>query len=136
MRAFIATTDKHSLISSVLLSLPLELFTGRATFSFSRSNFDHHTTVRRQCSSSEQLAVLHFRAAPSIHSERPSHPCSLSWASFTLLTWSVLYHPRSPSWTYPCRGGTFVYGAILLSSTSRSHVCDSHESGSCYCALV
>ena len=121
VRAFIATADKRSSVSPVWPVVPVELSMSRATFSFSGFSFIHHTTVWRLRSTSERLSsstitIVGFHATPD--PERP---------------FVIHVHLRGLT---ACRGGTFVYGPVLPFSTSRSHVCDSHESGSHYYALV
>ena len=163
MRAFIATANKRRLVSPVWIlffrSYLLAELPSRSQFSFCSSHSPCDTCASLLSgflrSTSEQLLLRSTseRLLRS-NSERISHPRLTSWAYLTLMTQSVLCHPRSPSWAYLTlmtqsvlchprslswaypKEALFVYGAILLFSTSRSHVCDSHESGSCYCALV
>ena len=118
MRAFIATADKCRLVPPVcLLTLLKELSTGRAIFSFSVFCLFHHTK----------------RVARAL----------LFWAAFLSHTWCEAICAPDPRASFvihvhlrgllSCRGGTFVCGAILLFGSSRSHVCDSYESGSRCC---
>ena len=67
----------------------------------------------------------------------------LFWAAFLSHTWCEAICAPDPRASFvihvhlrgllSCRGGTFVCGAILLFGSSRSHVCDSYESGSRCC---
>ena len=115
VRAFIATDDKCRPVPPVcLLTLLKELSTGRAIFSFSAFCLFHHTKRVAH-------ALLFWAAFLSF----PTHGVRPSRASFV-----IHVHLRR---LLSCRGGTFVYGAILLFGSFRSHVCDSYESGSRCC---